>query len=179
MNGRAPYKAVLTHGFTVDEKGRKMSKSLGNVVAPQKVVTRSAPTCCACGSRPPTTPARCDLDEILKRIVEPIAASATRCASCCQPARLRSGAHTRCPVAQWLEIDRWALALHAPAGEVQAATRRYEFHQVYQKLHNFCSEDLGGFYLDILKDRLYTTRRAAARRSAQTALLHIAEAMVR
>ena len=85
------------------------------------------------------------------------------------------------PAEQMVAIDRWALARTAALHEeVVEAYRKYEFHLIYQKIHNFCVVDLGGFYLDVLKDRLYTTpKKSVARRSAQTALFHIAESMVR
>ena len=182
LRGEAPYRAVLTHGFTVDAAGRKMSKSLGNVVAPQEVVDRLGADVLRLWVA--ATDYRAEMavsEEILGRM-----ADAYR--------RLRNtvrfllgnldgfhpGRHAVAPEAM-LALDRWALER---ARRLQETLRRAyldgEFHQVYQRLHQFCVVDLGGFYLDVLKDRLYTTRAAGLpRRSAQTALYHLAEAMVR
>ncbi len=182
MRGRSPYKAVLTHGFTVDEKGNKMSKSLGNVVAPQTVTkTLGADVLRLWVAASDYSGEIAISDNLLKRI-----ADAYR--------RIRNtvryllsnlhgfdpAQHTVAPE-QLLSMDRWALSeLTRVQGEIQAAYAAKQFHQVYQQLHNYCAVDLGSLYLDVLKDRLYTLPEAShARRSAQTVLLHIAEAMVR
>jgi isoleucyl-tRNA synthetase len=182
MTGRAPYRQVLTHGFTVDEKGRKMSKSLGNVVAPQQVVSTLGADILRLWIA--ATDYRGEIgvsDEILKRMAD----SYRRIRN---TARYLLGnldgfdpaAHAQ-PVAALTSLDRWALArAGALQQELVAAYDSYEFHRVYQLLHNFCVVDLGAFYLDVLKDRLYTTGRdSAPRRAAQTVLWHLAEAMVR
>ncbi len=182
MRGRAPYKAVLTHGFTVDEQGRKMSKSLGNVVAPQAVTkTLGADVLRLWVSSADYSGEIAISDNLLKRIAD--AYRRIR-----NTARfLLSNLHDFDPVADavaaadMLAVDRWALTQAAARqGEIIQAYRDAEFHAVYQVLHNYCVVDLGGLYLDILKDRLYTLPpKSLARRSAQTAIWHIAEALTR
>jgi isoleucyl-tRNA synthetase len=181
-DGYAPYKALLTHGFVVDGKGHKMSKSKGNVIAPQKVMDQYGADILRLWVA--TTDYSGELtisDEILKRVVE----SYRRIRNTLKflLANLSDfdpQAHAL-PVADWLEIDRYALALTRQLqGELQAHYDAYEFHFVAQKLQAFCSEDLGGFYLDILKDRLYTCGAdSRARRAAQNALFHITHALAR
>ncbi|MFL6617425.1 MAG: class I tRNA ligase family protein, partial [Povalibacter sp.] len=182
QHDRAPYRAVLTHGFTIDEKGRKMSKSLGNVIVPQKVVgTLGADVLRLWVAATDYANEMSLSDEILKRVSE----SYRRVRN---TARFLLGnlagfdpAHDQLPVNELVAIDRWALwRTQQVQEEVIAAYRDYQFHLIYQKVHNFCSVDLGGFYLDVLKDRLYTSpAKSAARRSAQTAMFWIAEALVR
>ena len=179
---RAPYRGVLTHGFTVDEKGRKQSKSLGNVVAPQKVMnTLGADVLRLWVSATDYANEMSVSDEILKRMAD----SYRRMRNTLRfllgnlagfdPAR-----HAR-PIEELVALDRWVLARSAALqAEVLEAYRAYTFHLIYQKVHNFCSVDLGSFYLDVIKDRMYTTPTdGAARRSAQTAIHHVAESMVR
>jgi isoleucyl-tRNA synthetase len=179
---RAPYRGVLTHGFTVDDKGRKMSKSLGNVIAPQKVMqSLGADVLRLWVASTDYSNEMSVSEEILRRMSD----SYRRMRN---TARFLLGnlagfdpAADAVPVEDMVALDRWALRraaeLHA---EVVAAYRSYDFHLIYQKVHNFCVLDLGGFYLDVTKDRLYTTQAASvARRSAQTAMHHIAEALVR
>jgi isoleucyl-tRNA synthetase len=178
----APYHAVLTHGFTIDEKGRKMSKSLGNVIVPQKVVgTLGADVLRLWIAATDYANEMSLSDEILKRVAE----SYRRIRN---TARFLLGnlagfdpATDQVAPAELVAIDRWALwRTQQLQEEVLAAYRNYQFHLIYQKVHNFCSVDMGGFYLDVLKDRLYTTpTRSHARRSAQTAMFWICEAMVR
>ncbi|VAW77869.1 Isoleucyl-tRNA synthetase [hydrothermal vent metagenome] len=182
MHSTAPYRQVLTHGFTVDAKGQKMSKSKGNVVAPQKVVNSLGADIlrlwvAATDYRNEMTVS----DEILKR-----AADAYR--------RMRNTARFllsnmvgfdpvehALPPEQMLVLDRWVVErARELQAEVIQAYDRYEFHHIYQKVHNFCATDLGGFYLDVIKDRQYTTQAdSIARRSTQTAMYFIAEALVR
>ena len=182
LNGRAPYKGLLTHGFTVDGQGKKMSKSLGNTVAPQEVSNKLGAEIIRLWVA--STDYSGDLaidDRILARVVD-----AYR--------RIRNtlrfllantsdfDPHTDAvPLEQMLEIDRYALArASAFQQEVLAHYQVYEFHPVVSKLQVYCSEDLGAFYLDVLKDRLYVTQaKSLARRSAQTALWHITHAMLR
>mgnify|MGYP001045089907 CR=1 FL=1 len=181
-DGRAPYRALLTHGFVVDGKGHKMSKSKGNVIAPQKVMDQYGADILRLWVA--TTDYSGELsisDEILKRVVE----SYRRIRNTLKflLANLSDfdpKAHAL-PVGDWLEIDRYALALTRKLqGELQAHYDAHEFHFIVQKLQAFCSEDLGGFYLDILKDRLYTGGAdSRARRAAQNALHHITHALVR
>jgi isoleucyl-tRNA synthetase len=179
---RAPYRGVLTHGFTVDEKGRKQSKSLGNVVAPQKVMsTLGADVLRLWVSATDYANEMSVSDEILKRMAD----SYRRMRNTVR--YLLGNLHGFDPKrdavagADLLALDRWALARTAALqAEIVEAYRRYAFHLIYQKVHNFCSVDLGGFYLDVLKDRMYTTPTAGrARRSAQTVMHHIAECIVR
>ncbi len=182
MYERAPYRAVLTHGFTIDEKGRKMSKSLGNVIVPQKVVgTLGADVLRLWVAATDYANEMSLSDEILKRVAE----SYRRVRN---TARFLLGnlngfdpATDQVPVSELVALDRWALwRTEQLQAEVIQAYREYQFHLIYQKVHNFCSVDLGGFYLDVLKDRLYTTPAGShARRSAQTAMYWIIEAMVR
>ena len=181
-DGRAPYDALLTHGFVVDGKGHKMSKSKGNVVSPQKVMDQFGADILRLWVA--TTDYSGELtisDEILKRVVE----SYRRIRNTLKflLANLSDfdpQAHAL-PVTDWLEIDRYALAMTRQLqGELQAHYDAYEFHFIVQKLQNFCSEDLGGFYLDILKDRLYTSGTdSRARRAAQNALYHLTHALTR
>lgn len=179
---RAPYRAVLTHGFAVDEQGRKQSKSLGNVVAPQKVANSlGADVLRLWVSATDYANEMSVSDEILKRTAD----SYRRIRNTMRyllgnldgfdPAR-----HALAPE-ELLALDRWALGRAAALqGEVREAYLRYAFHLIYQKVHNFCSVELGSFYLDVLKDRMYTLPAGSrARRSAQTAMHHIAECMVR
>jgi isoleucyl-tRNA synthetase len=181
-DGHAPYRALLTHGFVVDGQGRKMSKSRGNVVAPQKVMDQYGADILRLWVA--TTDYSGELsisDEILKRVVE----SYRRLRNTLRFLLANTDdfepqAHAL-PVEHWLEIDRYALALtRRLQSELIAHYEAYEFHLVAQKLQNFCSEDLGGFYLDILKDRLYTAGAdSRARRAAQNALHHITHALTR
>ena len=179
---RAPYRGVLTHGFTVDEKGRKQSKSLGNVVAPQKVMSSlGADVLRLWVSATDYANEMSVSDEILKRMAD----SYRRIRNTVR--YLLGNLHGFDPQrdavagADLLALDRWALARTAALqAEIIEAYRRYAFHLIYQKVHNFCSVDLGGFYLDVLKDRMYTTpTEGRARRSAQTVMHHIAQCMVR
>jgi isoleucyl-tRNA synthetase len=182
LHDRAPYRAVLTHGFTVDEKGQKMSKSLGNVVVPQKVVgTLGADVLRLWIAATDYANEMSLSDEILKRVAE----SYRRIRN---TARFLLGnlagfdpATDQVPLGQLVAVDRWALwRTHQLQNELAEAYRNYQFHLIYQKVHNFCSVDLGGFYLDVLKDRLYTTgAKSAPRRSAQTAMYWILEALTR
>ncbi|MET0379804.1 MAG: isoleucine--tRNA ligase [Spongiibacteraceae bacterium] len=182
MNANAPYKAVLTHGFTVDTHGRKMSKSLGNVIAPQQVMkTLGADILrlwvAATDYRNEMTVS----DEIFKRTGD----SYRRIRNTARflLANMSGFDPSQHAVAfdDMLALDRWIVAAAAKLqDEVIAAYDAYQFHLVYQKVHNFCVIELGGFYLDVIKDRQYTTQRdGLPRRSAQTALYHIAEALVR
>jgi len=182
INGRAPYDALLTHGFVVDGHGHKMSKSKGNVIAPQKIFDTLGADILRLWTASTDYSGELTIsDEILKRVVE----SYRRIRNTLRflLANIADFDVTRdaMPVAEWLEIDRYALALTQKLqDDICADYARYEFHLVVQKLQGFCSEDLGGFYLDILKDRIYTAgENSAARRSAQNALYHIAHSLVR
>ena len=182
MKNQAPYKAVLTHGFTVDAKGMKMSKSKGNVVAPQQVMKTLGADILRLWVA--ATDYRNEMgvsDEILKRM-----ADAYR--------RLRNTARyllanlsdfnpekDQVEFDRMLALDQWAVRKAAALqNEIIDAYDNYQFHLIYQKLHNFCVVEMSGFYLDITKDRQYTTRAdSLPRRSAQTAVYHIIEALVR
>ncbi|MEM7376156.1 MAG: isoleucine--tRNA ligase [Pseudomonadota bacterium] len=182
INGHAPYRQVLTHGFTVDEKGHKMSKSLGNSIEPQEIMKELGADIVRLWVASTDYSGEISLSrEILKRN-----ADAYR--------RIRNTArfllgnlngfdpslHSVEPEAM-LALDRWVLDRAAEVQQaIQADYTAYQFHQVVQKIHHFCAVDLGGFYLDIIKDRQYTTaENSRARRSAQTALFRVAETLVR
>jgi len=182
MRGRAPYKAVLTHGFTVDEQGRKMSKSLGNVVAPQTVTkTLGADVLRLWVAASDYSGEIAISDNLLKRIADAYRRIRNTARYLLSNLHGFDPARHTVPPDELLAVDRWALSqLARLQEEIRTAYRESQFHLVYQKLHNYCVVDLGGLYLDILKDRLYTLPEgSAARRSAQTVLLHIAEAVVR
>ena len=182
IRGSAPYRTVLTHGFTVDASGQKMSKSRGNVVAPQKVVNSLGADILRLWVA--ATDYRGEMsvsDEILKRTAE-----AYR--------RLRNTARFLLanlsgfdPEKDLLDpermlcLDRWTLERTRLLQEqIQQAYESYEFHRIYQLVHNFCAVDMGSFYLDIIKDRQYTTQEnSVPRRSAQTAMFHVVESLVR
>jgi len=182
MYERPPYRGVLTHGFTVDEKGRKMSKSLGNVVAPQKIMsTLGADVLRLWVSSTDYGNEISVSDEILRRMAD----SYRRMRNTVR--FLLGNLHGFDPERhllrpdQMIALDRWALQrTRQLEQEVEEAYRAYTFHTIYQSIHNFCIVDLGGFYIEVVRDRLYTTAQdSIARRSAQTAMYHIAEAMVR
>jgi len=182
MHGRAPYDQVLTHGFTVDAQGRKMSKSLGNVVAPQKVVDTLGADVLRLWVA--STDYRNEIavsDEILKRVAD----SYRRIRN---TARFLLGnldgfepARDLLPVEQCLLLDQWALQQAFDAQQaIVAAYARHDFPEVIARVQNFCTNELGSLYLDITKDRLYTMPTASrGRRSAQSAMFRIAEALVR
>ena len=179
---RAPYRGVLTHGFTVDEKGRKMSKSFGNVIAPQKVMsTLGADVLRLWVSATDYANEIAVSDEILRRMADSYRRMRNTLRFLLGNLHGFDPARHQLPAGELLALDRWALArARALQAEVLEAYRSYSFHLIYQKVHNFCSVDLGGFYLDVIKDRMYTLPAdGAARRSAQTAMFHIAESMVR
>ncbi|MCU7879611.1 MAG: isoleucine--tRNA ligase [Candidatus Thiodiazotropha sp. (ex Lucinoma aequizonata)] len=182
MNGRAPYKGVLTHGFTVDAEGRKMSKSLGNVVAPQKVFKTLGADIIRLWVA--ATDYRNEMsvsDEILKRTADAYRRIRNTARFLLSNLNGFEPAQNLVEPSQMIELDRWAVdrALQLQE-EIIDAYANYQFHLIYQKIHNFCGNELGGFYLDIIKDRQYTTQAdSLPRRSCQTAMYHIIEAMVR
>ena len=182
MNGRAPYRGLLTHGFTVDGQGRKMSKSLGNYMplgeSAQKYGGEILRLWCA------ATDYSGDLgvdDKILARVVDTYRRIRNTLKFLMANISDFDAAKDAVPMDQMLEIDRYALSRAVQLqAEILAHYEVYEFHPVVAKLQLYCSEDLGGFYLDVLKDRLYTTAaKSMARRSAQTALHAITHAMLR
>jgi isoleucyl-tRNA synthetase len=182
LDGQPPYRSLLTHGFVVAGDGRKMSKSLGNVMAPQKISgTLGAEILRLWVASTDYSGELSISDEILKRVVESYRRIRNTLRFLLANTSDFDPAKDAVPVAEMVEIDRYALALTA---RVQAEIARdyagYQFHLVVQKLQALCSEDLGAFYLDILKDRLYTCGASSrARRSAQTALWHITQSLVR
>jgi isoleucyl-tRNA synthetase len=182
LDGRAPYRALLTHGFTVDGEGRKMSKSLGNGIDPHEVANRLGAEIIRLWIASTDYSGELAIsEEILKRVTEAYRRIRNTLRFLLANLSDFDYAQHALPASDWLEIDRYAVAL---AGELQkdilAHYEKYEFHPVVAKLQTFCSEDLGGFYLDVLKDRLYTSAaNSAARRSAQTALYHIAQGLLR
>ncbi len=181
LNGEAPYRALLTHGFVVDGQGRKMSKSLGNVIAPQKVFDSLGAEVLRLWVAATDYSGELSLsNEILTRVVESYRRIRNTLRFLLANTSDFDPKRDALDPADWLTIDRHALALvRALHNDLQAAYERYEFHVVVQRLQTFCSEDLGGYYLDILKDRLYTTKAdGLARRSAQNALWHITRALV-
>jgi isoleucyl-tRNA synthetase len=180
--GRAPYRGLLTHGFTVDGQGKKMSKSLGNTVAPQDVSNKMGAEIIRLWVA--STDYSGDLgidDKILARVVDAYRRIRNTLRFLLANVSDFDAAQDSVPTEELLEIDRWALARAAHfQAELLAHYKVYEFHPVVAKLQLFCSEDLGGFYLDVLKDRLYTSApKSLARRSAQTALHQITHAMLR
>jgi isoleucyl-tRNA synthetase len=179
---RAPYRGLLTHGFTVDSQGRKMSKSLGNGIEPQKVSsTMGAEIIRLWVAASDYSGDIAGDDKILARVVDGYRRIRNTLRFLLANTSDFDPAVDAVPAARMLEIDRWAIARTAQfQAEVLAHYEVYEFHPVVAKLQVFCSEDLGAFYLDVLKDRLYTTApKSLARRSAQTALHRITHAMLR
>ncbi|WP_058912182.1 isoleucine--tRNA ligase [Entomohabitans teleogrylli] len=182
MKGKAPYRQVLTHGFTVDGQGRKMSKSIGNTVSPQDVMNKlGADILRLWVASTDYTGEMAVSDEILKR-----AADAYR--------RIRNTARfllanlngfdprkDMVKPEEMVVLDRWAVGCaQAAQADIVQSYEDYDFHEVVQRLMRFCSVEMGSFYLDIIKDRQYTAKAdSVARRSCQTALYHIAEALVR
>ena len=182
IRGVPPYKGVLTHGFTVDGDGRKMSKSLGNVVSPQKVMqTLGADIIRLWVAATDYTGEMTVSDEILKRVADGY--RRIRNTARFMLANLTGFDPAKDLVApeNMIALDRWIVDRAAQLQkEIDEAYNEYQFLAVVQKIQNFCSLDLGGFYLDVIKDRQYTTQEdSLARRSAQTALYHIAEAFTR
>jgi isoleucyl-tRNA synthetase len=182
MYDHAPYKGLLTHGFTVDGKGRKMSKSEGNVVAPQAVSGKLGAEIIRlwCASTDYSGDLAID-DKILARVVDAYRRIRNTLRFLMANVSDFDPATDAVPFSDMLEIDRYALSRAAQLqADILAHYEVYEFHPVVSKLQIYCSEDLGSFYLDILKDRLYTTGpKSLARRSAQTALHAITHAMLR
>jgi isoleucyl-tRNA synthetase len=182
LNGCAPYKALLTHGFVVDGEGRKMSKSLKNGVEPQKVADSLGAEILRLWVASSDYSGEISIsDEILKRVTEAYRRIRNTLRFLLANTADFDPAKHSVPVAEMLEIDRYAIANMANLQkDILAHYELYEFHPVVSKLQMYCSEDLGGFYLDILKDRLYTSGvESAARRSAQTAIWHITQALLR
>ena len=179
---RAPYKGLLTHGFATDGQGRKMSKSLGNVVAPQEITDKMGAEIVRLWVA--STDYSGDLnidDKILARVVDAYRRIRNTLRFLLANVSDFDPAKDAVSDADLLEIDRFALSRAAQMqADILAHFKVYEFHPVVSKLQIYCSEDLGAFYLDVLKDRLYTNApKSLARRSAQTVLYRITHAMLR
>ncbi len=182
IDGQAPYKALLTHGFTVDAQGRKMSKSLGNGIEPQEVGNKLGIEILRLWLASTDYSGELSISkEILDRVVETYRRLRNTVRFLLANIADFDAQADMLPADQWLTIDRYALALTRDLqARVTADYEQYEFHRVVQALQHFASEDLGAFYLDVLKDRLYTTAAGShARRSAQSALWHITQTLVR
>ncbi len=182
LYGRAPYKGLLTHGFVVDGNGRKMSKSVGNVIAPQKVSDSLGAEILRLWVASTDYSGELSIsDEILKRVVEGYRRIRNTLRFLLANLADFNASTDAIAIEQMLEIDQYALAMTAQMqSEVLANFEHYDFHPAMSRLQGFCSEDLGAFYLDVLKDRLYTSApRSLARRSAQTALLHITQSLLK
>ncbi|MEG9499684.1 isoleucine--tRNA ligase [Mannheimia indoligenes] len=181
-NGKAPYKQVLTHGFTVDEKGRKMSKSLGNVILPSEVWNKNGADILRLWVA--STDYTGEI-AVSHNILNSAGESYRRIRNTARflLANLNGFDPKRDLVKpeEMIALDRWAVSCALDAqNEIKEAYDNYQFHTVVQRLMRFCSIEMGSFYLDIIKDRQYTTKAdSLARRSCQTALWHIAEALVR
>ncbi|QCR37215.1 isoleucine--tRNA ligase [Nissabacter sp. SGAir0207] len=182
MKGKAPYKEVLTHGFTVDGQGRKMSKSIGNTVSPQDVMNKLG------GDILRLWVASTDYtgeiavsDEILKRSADAYRRIRNTARFLLANLNGFNPATDMVKPEEMVVLDRWAVGRALAAQQdIEQAYARYDFHEVVQRLMQFCSIEMGSFYLDIIKDRQYTAKAdGVARRSCQSALYFIAEALVR
>lgn len=182
MNEKAPYKALLTHGFVVDGQGYKMSKSKGNVIAPQKIMDQYGADILRLWVATTDYSGELNIsDEILKRVADSYRRIRNTLRFLC--ANLEDFDYKKHLVEpnEMLSLDRFAIY---KVDELQSAIldhyEKFEFYLAIQKFVAFCSEELGGFHLDILKDRLYTTSEDSfARRSAQTSLYHISHSLMR
>ncbi|MBI3344088.1 MAG: isoleucine--tRNA ligase [Gammaproteobacteria bacterium] len=182
MRGDAPYKSLLTHGFAVDAKGEKMSKSKGNVVAPQKVIGALGADILRLWIASADYRYEMNVsDEILKRTADSYRRIRNTVRFLLANLHGFDPAKDKVEAVDMVALDRWAVACaDALQVNIKQAYDVFEFHRIYQELHSFCVLDLGGFYLDIIKDRQYTTQKnSKPRRSAQTAIYYMLEAMVR
>jgi len=182
LNRCAPYKALLTHGFVVDGEGRKMSKSLGNGVDPQTIFNTLGADILRLWVASSDYSGEITIsDEILKRVTESYRRIRNTLRFLLANTSDFDATKNMVAVADMMEIDRYAVAnMQVLQNDVLAHYQQFEFHPVIARLQGYCSEDLGGFYLDILKDRLYTSAPdSLARRSAQSAIWHIAQSLIR
>ena len=182
IHGKAPYKEVLTHGFAVDEKGYKMSKSMGNVIAPQQVMNELGADILRLWVAATDYSAEMSVSQdILKRTADAYRKIRNTARFLLSNLDGFDPATNGVALDDMVALDRWIVdRAQRLQDELIDAYGRYSFLQVYQKVHHFCILDLGGFYLDIIKDRQYTTpSESRERRSCQTALWHIAEALAR
>lgn len=182
VNGCAPYKSVLTHGFTMDEEGRKMSKSVGNVVAPQEIIDKYGADVLRLWISSVDYQGDVRLgNKIIKSMSDVYRKIRNTFRYLLGNLDDYDPARDAVPYKDMEEIDRWALLrMERVRNEVTAAMEEYQFHVMYHAVHNFCTVDLSAIYLDILKDRLYTEKAdSRLRRSAQTAMYEILTTLVR
>ena len=182
LDGRAPYRGLLTHGFTVDGQGRKMSKSLGNFIEMHKLTATLGAEIIRLWAAATDYSGDLSIDDtILARVVDSYRRIRNTLRFLLANTSDFDAGTDAVPLPQLLEVDRWVLSRAAELqGQILTHCAAYEFHPVVGKLQLFCTDDLGGFYLDVLKDRLYTAAPGSpARRSAQTALWHLTQAMLR
>ena len=180
--GRAPYDQLLTHGFVVDGQGHKMSKSKGNVIAPQEVIGEMGADMLRLWTASTDYSGElCISKEILKRTTDAYRRIRNTLRFLLANLSDFDASQNSIQTSELLTLDRYALSqLAAFQQKITALYDKYEFHIAVQEIHAYCADELGAFYLDIIKDRLYTTQAdSAARRSAQTALWHITQALVR
>lgn len=182
MNGREPYQTVLTHGYVVDVEKRKMSKSLGNVISPETIINKLGADVLRLWVS--SVDYRAEIfvsDEVLTRTSETYRRIRNTSRFLLSNLNGFDPEKDLVPSEKMIALDRWAVdKTRRVQEEIIKAYSAYQFHLVYQRIHHFCTIDLGSFYLDIIKDRQYTTQKdSLARRSAQTALFHIIEALVR
>ncbi|WP_145031510.1 isoleucine--tRNA ligase [Pantoea ananatis] len=182
MKGKAPYRQVLTHGFTVDGQGRKMSKSIGNTVAPQDVMDKlGADILRLWVASTDYSGEMAVSDEILKRSADSYRRIRNTARFLLANLSGFNPATDLVKPEEMVVVDRWAVGrAQAAQADIIASYEHYDFHEVIQRLMQFCSIEMGSFYLDIIKDRQYTAKGdSLARRSCQSALWHIVEALVR
>jgi len=182
LQGRAPYRAVLTHGFVVDGEGRKMSKSMGNVIAPQDIIKQNGVDILRLWVASSNYHEDIRLsNEIIERLVDAYRKIRNTIRYILGNLYDFVPDQDQVSYPDLLEIDQWALyQLQALVARVRQAYNDYEFAKVYKLIYSFCNEELSGFYLDILKDRLYTSSSSSReRRSAQTVLFHLVSHLVR
>lgn len=182
MHGTAPFKAVLTHGYVVDAQGYKMSKSLGNTISPQDVIAEFGADILRLwvASSDFTGDVKVS-NEIFKRCVDGYRRIRNTARFLLSNLNDFDQARDGLPANELVALDQWAVVTaKALQDEIISAYETFQFQNVYQMIHHFCSVELGSFYLDVIKDRLYTAKKdSLARRSAQTAMYHILEALVR
>ncbi len=182
IDGHAPYRQLLTHGFTVDAQGRKMSKSIGNVVAPQSVMDKlGADILRLWVASTDYSGEMAVSDEILKRTADVYRRIRNTARFLLSNLNGFDPKRDQVAFGDMLALDQWVVDRAAQLqGRIETAYEEYRFLDVYQQVHGFCARELGGFYLDVIKDRQYTTQTdSLARRSAQTALYHVVEALSR
>ena len=182
IEGIPPYRNIMTYGFTVDGEGRKMSKSIGNVIAPDKVIKTLGVDIIRLWAAATDNSSEMSVsDEILKRNGDTYRRIRNTARFLLSNLHDFNPAEDSIPVTEMVALDRWIVAYAKQLqAEIISAYDQFSFHVIVQKIHHFCSIELGSFYLDIIKDRQYTCKTdGIARRSAQTAMYHIIEALVR